>query len=154
MSLTLSLPKGPVEQDPLPIFKSIRTAPVSSKARTAISTAKQAVMRDPIIELAKADTWYDDKSAFETAIDMFWSRRNIVGSVRSRRSYRTALKWQALATLPLFPPIGFVLMLFNICFGMRAKPTRIAFIASCAFAMLVIANATLTSDPTTLAALR
>lgn len=157
MSLTLSLPEGPVDLNPLhtlPTFKSTRTAPVSKATRNAIRSSKLEAMKETVIELAEEDTWYDEKIGFELFLDIFWARRNVIGEMRSRKSYYNTLKWQAAATLPLFPPLGMLLILFNTCFGLHAKGTRAAFIASCVFAVLFIANATLTSDPTTLASLK
>ena len=86
-------------------------------------------------------------------MDMFWSRRNVVGDMRSRKSYYTALRWQALASLTLFPPVGFVIVMLNICFGLRPKATRVGFIASLAIGALFAANMMMPDATLTVAAL-
>jgi hypothetical protein len=146
------------EKKPQLMFKSVRTAGpvaksvVKAKAKPAKATAPQKIL--PEFESAKPDTWYDKKSGFEMFLDMFWSRRNVIGEIRSRRDYHRVLRWQAAAALPLFPPIGATMILANMIFGLRPKTTRIAFIASCALAALVISNAMIAADPIALAALR
>jgi hypothetical protein len=146
-------------------FKSRRTKPADIETvkafvsdpvakATPVAQSVDLVSEENTFEEASIDTWYDDKTSFEMFLDVVWARRNILGSLRSRKSYYNALKWQTLGSLAIFPPIGAIILLLNICFGLQAKPTRVAFIASCALAAIVLASTAFTNDPMTFAALR
>ena len=152
MTLSLSNPFALNVKQPQPMFKSVRTQRPRIALNTAVIQPEEAI--EPDVETLEPDTWYDKKSPFEVLLDMFWARRNLLGDMRTRRAYRNALRWQAAATLPLFPPLGALVVLMNICFGLRARTTRVAFITSLVLASLVLINTMTHSDPILLAALR
>jgi len=79
---------------------------------------------------------------FQTQVmQVVWGQRRLQGRLLTDKQYRRAMWYQNVLLLVALPPVGLFMLIWNGVLGLHPRATRICFIATAAFWLVIVTQA-------------